>query len=215
MATTGARAGRMTERQGYDVVARYPGFELRRYPAHLVAEVEVDSPFADAGNQAFGPLVAFISGRNSAGGRVEMTAPVLQERAPTRIAMTSPVVHESGGQSGRHVVAFVMPTGFTIETLPTPLDARIRVREVPVHLAAATAFTGGWKERIYREQLAALRSAASRAGLQLIGRPRFARFDPPWTPWFARHNEVVQPVVAARLSEFSPGSPTGRAGEGT
>lgn len=205
----------MTERQGYDVVAGYPGFELRRYPAHLVAEVEVDGPFADAGNRAFGPLVAFISGRNSTAGRVEMTAPVLQERAPARIAMTSPVVQESVGQSGRHVVAFVMPRGFTTETLPTPLDARIRVREIPVHLAAATAFTGRWTERIYRERLASLRSAASRAGLELIGQPRFARFDPPWTPWFLRHNEVVQPVAAAPLPSPFPGSSAGRAGEGT
>jgi hypothetical protein len=44
----------MTERQGYDVLTRFPGFELRRYPAHLVAEVEVDSAFDDAGNRAFG-----------------------------------------------------------------------------------------------------------------------------------------------------------------
>ena len=29
----------MTEQQPYRVLARHPGFELRRYPAHLVAEV--------------------------------------------------------------------------------------------------------------------------------------------------------------------------------
>ena len=88
----------MTERQGYDVLTRFQGFELRRYPAHLVAEVEVDSAFTDAGNRAFGLLAAFISGRNSTRGKVAMTAPVLQEQASTRIAMTSPVVQESGGE---------------------------------------------------------------------------------------------------------------------
>jgi len=50
-------------------------------------------------------------------------------------------------------------------------------------------------ERIYDEQLSALRSAVSTAGLEVVGPPRFARFDPPWTPWFLRHNEVVLPVA--------------------
>ncbi|MCC6497441.1 MAG: heme-binding protein [Propionibacteriaceae bacterium] len=194
----------MTERQGYDVLRRFPGFELRRYPAHLVAEVEVDSPFNDAGNRAFGLLVAFISGRNSTRGKVAMTAPVLQEQASTRIAMTSPVVQESGGQPGRHIVAFVMPAEFTVDTLPTPSDPRIRVREVPTQLAAATSFTGRWSEQIYRDQLAKLRNVVSQAGLEIIGQPRFARFDPPWTPWFLRHNEVVQPVAADPVHASPP-----------
>lgn len=186
----------MTEQQPHDVLERFPDFELRRYPAHLVAEVEVDSSFTDAGNRAFRVLVAFISGRNSTRGKVAMTAPVLQEQASTRIAMTSPVVQEAGGQPGRQVVAFVMPAEFTLDTLPTPSDSRITVREVPSQLAAARRFTGRWSERIYREQLAALHSAVAQAGLAMVGPPRFARFDPPWTPWFLRHNEVVQPVTA-------------------
>lgn len=32
------------------------------------------------------------------------------------------------------------------------------------------------------------------AGFSVVGRPRFARYDPPWTPWFLRRNEVVIPV---------------------
>ena len=43
----------MTEQQSYDVLAAYPEFELRRYPKHLVAEIEVGGPFELAGNLAF------------------------------------------------------------------------------------------------------------------------------------------------------------------
>lgn len=182
----------MTERQRFDVLKRFPGFEVRRYAAHLVAEVEVESSFAKAGNRAFGVLAAFISGRNSTRGKVAMTAPVVQEQAT--IAMTSPVVQESGVEPGRQVIAFVMPAEFSVDTLPTPSDARVRVREVPDQVAAARRFTGRWSERIYQEQLAGLRAAVQQAGLEVIGPPRFARFDPPWTPWFLRHNEVVLPV---------------------
>ena len=184
----------MTERQRFEVLTRFPGFELRRYPAHLVAEVEVDSSFLDAGNRAFGMLAGFIGGRNSTGGTVAMTAPVVQQ-ASARIAMTSPVVQEPGHGPGRHLVAFVMPAEFSADTLPTPTDPRIRIREVPAQVAAARAFTGRWSERIYRHQLAELRRQVDRAALDVVGPPRFARFNPPWTPWFLRHNEVVLPVA--------------------
>lgn len=185
----------MTERQRHELLRKFPGFELRRYPAHLVAEVEVVSPFAEAGNRAFGVLAAFISGRNSTRGKVAMTAPVVQEQAPTRIAMTSPVVQGPAEEPDRHVVAFVMPAEFTIETLPVPSDPRIRIREVPAEVAAARSFTGRWSEGIYSEQLTQLGEDVAAAGLIVCGPPRFARFDPPWTPWFLRHNEVVLPVV--------------------
>lgn len=184
----------MTERQPHEVITRYPGFELRRYPAHLVAEVEVEGSFTDAGNRAFGVLVGFISGRNTAGGRVAMTAPVVQT-ASTRIAMTAPVVQEPGADPGRHLVAFVMPAQYTLEMLPTPVDPTIRIRQVPTQSAAARSFTGRWSEAIYREQLATLRAGMAEAGLRPVGEPRFARFDPPWTPWFLRHNEVVLTVA--------------------
>lgn len=185
----------MTQQQPYDVLSRLPHFEVRCYPAHLVAEVEVDASFTRAGNEAFGVLVAFISGRNSTRGRVAMTAPVLQEQASTTIEMTAPVIQQPSSEQGRHVVAFVMPSEFTLETLPTPSDPRIRVRQVPVHVAAVRSFTGRWTEHIYQRQLEELRSAVEEAGLKVVGPPRFARFDPPWTPWFRRRNEVVLPVL--------------------
>lgn len=190
----------MTEQQPYDVLRRLPDFEVRRYPTHLVAEVEVDSSFTDAGNQAFGVLVGYISGRNSTRGKVAMTAPVVQEQSSTTIDMTSPVVQESGTEPGRQVVAFVMPAKYTLTTLPTPADPRIRLREVATQVAAARTFTGRWTERSYAEQLAELRAAVAEAGLEVTGPPRFARFDPPWTPWFLRRNEVVLPVVGDRPS---------------
>ena len=181
----------MTEQQPYDVVKKYAGFEVRRYPTHLVAEVAVDSSFTDAGNRAFGVLVGFISGNNSARGKIAMTAPVVQE--PTKIAMTAPVIQEPG-ESGRHLVSFVMPAAYSLDTLPAPTDSRIAIREVPAQEAAVLTFSGRWTEELYQDHLAELRTAVAAAGLEVGGPPRFARFDPPWKPWFLRRNEVVLPV---------------------
>jgi len=37
--------------------------------------------------------------------------------------------------------------------------------------------------------------AIAAAGYQTAGNARFARFDPPWTPWFIRRNEIQIPVA--------------------
>lgn len=79
--------------------------------------------------------------------------------------------------------------------LHTPTDPRIKVREIPAQLAVATNSAAGGPTRIYQQQLAELRKAVEEAGLEIVGEPRFARFDPPWIPWFLRHNEVVLPVA--------------------
>ena len=56
----------MTEQQPYRVVSRHPGFELRRYPAHLVAEMQIQASFTRAPIEAFRPLAAYLGGANRA-----------------------------------------------------------------------------------------------------------------------------------------------------
>lgn len=184
----------MTEQQRFSVVATFSGFELRRYERCVVAEVEVAGSLEAAGNRAFRRLVGYIGGRNRAGRSLAMTAPVVQEQAGRRIAMTAPVVQEEQG-GDRHVVGFVMPPGETLGSLPEPTDAGISLREVPEELAAALRYSGRWTESAYRQRVAQLGDAVARAGLTVTGPPRWARYDPPWTPWFLRHNEVVLPVA--------------------
>ena len=184
----------MTEQQPYRLVVAHPDFELRRYPPCVVAEVTVGGGMSGAGNRAFGALAGYIGGRNHTRRAVAMTAPVVQEPQGRRLSMTSPVVQHDDDASG-HVVGFVMPAGESLETLPEPDDDRVRLRAVPAQLAAARRYGGRWTESAYRDNLARLLEAVDRAGLTVVGAPRWARFDPPWTPWFRRHNEVVVPVA--------------------
>lgn len=170
----------MTEHQTYDVLERRPGFELRHYPAHVVAEVEVRGSFEGAGNTAFRPLASYITR-----GGVAMTAPVLQHAVDEADDATT---------AGAYRVAFVMPAGASLASLPIPQDARVTIREVPEEQAAALAFSGRWTRASFRRHVADLQEAVTRDGLQPAGPVRWARFDPPWTPWFLRHNEVVLPV---------------------
>ncbi|GAA2751176.1 SOUL family heme-binding protein [Amnibacterium kyonggiense] len=190
----------MTEQQPYEVLRRTAAFELRRYPAHTVAEVEVEAPFDRAGNVAFGRLFGYISGANTARRSVAMTAPVVQRStaAGQRVPMTAPVVQAgpTGTARGTHAVAFVLPAGMTAASAPVPTDPSIRIRAVPASTAAALRFSGSSSAAAFRRHEQQLREALDAAGLRPVGAPRFARFDPPFKPWFLRRNEVVQDVEA-------------------
>jgi hypothetical protein len=194
----------MTEQQPYEVVRREGDVEVRRYPAHLVAEVTIAAAFEDAGNRAFRSLFGYISGENRSRTKVAMTAPVVQTASPgesVEIAMTAPVVQQSAGADDGFVVAFVLPAGLTLETAPEPTNPAVRVRLVPESTAAALRFAGRWSEASYARHLAELRAALDAAGLIPHGSPRFARFDAPYVPAFLRRNEVildVEPLTSAR-----------------
>lgn len=185
----------VTEQQPYEVLEQRDGFEVRRYPPHLLAQVEIDGSFEDAGNRAFRALFRYITGNNQSQRMVKMTAPVVQQPARTEeIAMTAPVV-QIEKTKGRHVVAFVLPASMTLETAPLPLDPDIQVRAVPERMAAARRYSGRWTQSSYQRNLNTLVAAVVADGYVPVGAPRFARYDPPFKPWLLRRNEVIQDVT--------------------
>ena len=193
----------MTEQQPYDVVHSYDVFELRRYPEHVVAEVDVDAPFEDAGNRAFRYLFSYISGDNESQTKVAMTAPVVQADTSSKIAMTAPVVQQTAEVNGDttgegpYRVAFVLPATLNANTAPQPTNPRVQLRVVPQSLVAAITYRGRWTKEKYSDHRDQLQSALVSAGLTPVGQPRFARFDPPLKPAFLRRNDVMLDVVEA------------------
>jgi hypothetical protein len=201
----------MTEQQPYELVHRYPHFELRRYPGHVVAELHVNATFDRAGNAAFRHLFNYISGSNTARQKLAMTAPVIQETGPPeKLAMTAPVL-QSGPLPGSDApadfaVAFVLPVGTTAETAPVPTSPDVGIRAVPGSLAAVVRFSGSGTGAAFARRNEGLQAALTLAGLTAIGPPRFARFDPPFKPWFLRHNEVIQDVEEPSNIPETPGA---------
>ncbi|MDG4779421.1 heme-binding protein [Micromonospora sp. WMMD961] len=186
----------MTEQQPYRVVSRHPGFELRRYPAHLVAEMQVQASFTRAPIEAFRPLAGYLGGANRARHPVGAAEPTTSAVSGSeKIAMTVPVVQIEGDWPGAYLIQFVLPATLTAATVPEPVDARVRVREVAAQLAAAMRFSGRWTEQTFGQRATMLGRSVTAAGLQPTGAVRYARFDLPWKPWFLRRNEVVLPVV--------------------
>ena len=175
-----------TDEPRYTVVRAYDTFEVRRYEPYLVAETVVGGTAGEAGNEGFRILAAYIFGSNKGARKIAMTAPVAQ--APIKIAMTAPVAQSAS--AGGYVVQFSMPQEWTLDTLPEPIDSRVKLRAIPARTIAVVNYSGTWSQGDYEENLKKLEGALEQQGLKWHGEPGWARYDPPWMPWFMRRNEI-------------------------
>jgi len=177
------------EKAKYQVIEKEGKFEVRQYQPQIVAETVVESDFDEAGNMAFRRLFNYISGENRSKKKIAMTAPVSQETGSQKIAMTAPVNQRKS--EGKYVVSFLMPSKYTIEALPEPLDSSVRLREIPARKVAAIRYSGTWSQKRYEAKKALLEEFIKNRGLRITGEDIFARYDPPFQLWFLRRNEVL------------------------
>ena len=182
-----------TEEAEYTVVLSDDRFEVRSYKSHILAETRVDGDFEEAGSQAFGRLFKYISGDNNAREDVQMTSPVSQEAASEDIAMTSPVGQKR--ENNQWLVSFMMPSSYTMDTIPEPTDLAVTLRQVPARPIAAVTYSGFWSEDRYLSHKAELETWIEQQGLQVMGEPIWARYNPPFMPWFLRRNEILIPIA--------------------
>jgi hypothetical protein len=189
--------------------------EVRRYAPMIVAETWVAGDLSDGSNDGFRVIARYIFGANrSRAGegseRIAMTAPVTMEARSERIAMTAPVTMElpvarsgdaqgevgaaAAAGEGRWRMHFVMPSRYTMATLPEPIDPRVVLREVPAQQNAARTFSGFVTNARVASEIEALRAWMSARGLQAAGPAQLARYNPPWSIPFLRRNEILIPL---------------------
>jgi hypothetical protein len=190
----GAMNAMATEEAAYRVLKTSDTFEIREYAPHILAETIVEGDLEGAGDKAFRRLFRYISGDNRSRARVAMTAPVSQEQAGEKISMTAPVGQQRDGD--KWAVSFTMPASYTMETLPIPDDPLITLRQIPARRMAVVRYSGFWSEGNYRDNLKELEKWLRTQGLTSTGEPVWARYNPPWTLWFLRRNEIMIPVAA-------------------
>lgn len=186
------------EEAPYKVVQASGIFEGRDYEPHILAETLVDGTLEDAGNKAFRRLFNYISGANHTRSSIAMTAPVSQESSGQKISMTAPVSQQA--LAGKWAVSFMMPASFTLATLPSPDDNSITLRQVPARRMAAVRYSGTWSEKNYLDYKERLESWIRENGFEISGEPMWARYNPPFTLWFLRRNEILIPVVTRPAS---------------
>lgn len=173
----------VTPHARYTVLRRIsPNVEVRSYDEHHVAETVVaETDMRAAGNKGFRSLAGFIFGGTTDGSKIIMTTPVAFERK------------EGEG----YVVRFFLPPQ-NGNAPPLPLDSRVHVRSVPAaHFAARRlpiSIDALNSARFDAASADLVRDAAA-AGLHVVGAPVQLSYDPPWTPFLWRRNEVIVQVA--------------------
>jgi hypothetical protein len=192
------------EQPSFEVIDGIGPIEIRHYGPRLAAEADMGPGSGIEAEQesTFMALAAFIFGQNRQGPVVAMTAPVSVEQLTAPIAMTAPVVVETA-DTGR-VMRFFMPAEYTLETLPRPGDARVRIVTVPAQTLAVLHFAGEADDDRVATKNAQLLAGLAGSNWEPVGEPGFFGYDPPMTPPELRRNEVFVEVAAARSAMVSP-----------
>lgn len=187
----GIRSG--FEEASHAVLLKDGAFEVRKYDDALVARTVTTGEYGQAGSAAFRRLGGYIFGKNQSQESVAMTTPVFREVQPAKrqsesIAMTTPVLQEE--LEDGWLSTFVLPSEYTLETLPVPSDPEVQISRLPGAKVAVVRYTGFISPKSITKHTARLQEWISQRGLKAISAPRSAAYDPPWTIPFFRRNEV-------------------------
>ena len=192
VAFTFVGAAMATEEPKFTVLEKEPPFEVRSYAPMIVAEVQVNGNLDDASSQGFRLIAAYIFGQNQVNEKIAMTAPVTVEDQvvkSAKIAMTVPVGIEPN--AGKWTVSFVMPSEYTMDTIPKPINPLVQLRQIPAVKKAVILFSGFYNQQKVDERTLEIEQWIKSRNLQSTGAPNFARYNPPWSLPFMRRNEVM------------------------
>jgi len=184
------------EEPKFTLLEKDKAFELRAYAPKIIAEVVVDGNMREASSKGFRLIADFIFGNNTVQSgkseKISMTAPVSVEPQSEKISMTSPVGVQHASKGWK--VYFVMPSQYTLETLPKPKSPLVSIKQRSSQKFAVIRFSGLVDEEKMEKKVAELKQWTDNKKLKVLGNPELARYNPPWTLPFLRRNEVMLEV---------------------
>lgn len=195
------------EEPKYKVIHSDGSFEIRQYAPILIAETLVEGDMDEASSKGFRLIADFIFGNNQiadapTGEKIAMTAPVTIAPQSAKISMTAPVTVEpqSDGttmQSAKQWrVHFVMPSRFTLASIPKPKNNAVTLREVPSKHYVVHQYSGFNTVSRVQSKTQEASEWAIKQNFKLIGTPQLSRYDPPWTLPMFRRNEIMIEISA-------------------
>jgi len=168
----GSGMAQSVEEPEHELVGKIGELEIRKYPASIQAVTALENSARTSAG--FRRLAGFIFGANDGAEKIAMTAPVQETLGVARPEL-----------------AFTMPSGYDMDTLPAPRDASVSLVEVPARTVAVISFSG-WASSAKVERYSnRLQTAIEARDLAMISEPMLNQYNPPWTPPFLRRNEIM------------------------
>ncbi len=196
-----------TEEPSYKVLVTENSFEIRQYAPMLIAETLVEGDMDEASSKGFRLIADFIFGNNQVSdsqlkSKIAMTAPVTAEPQSSKIAMTAPVTLEPSSAAmtmqtaTQWRISFVMPSQYTMDTIPKPKNNAVRLKEIPGKYFAVHTYSGFNNLARVQSKTDEAVAWAGKRSLKMIGTPQISRYDPPWTLPMFRRNEIMVEISA-------------------
>lgn len=180
------------EEPNYSILEKDGDFEIRDYPSVIAAEVEVSGSGQASASEAFKIIAGYIFGKNNSKTKIAMTVPVTEEISSEKIAMTVPVTTDK--RSNSMAMRFYLPSSYTLETLPEPIDKRVRLVTAPSARYVVIRFSGFGSENNCARHEQLLNTFVKSKNLTPVEGPVRAFYNPPWSLPFMRRNEIWQKV---------------------
>ena len=174
------------EKPDYKIIKSEQNIEIRQYGPMIIAEVEVDGKREDAIRDGFRLIADYIFGNNTVEQNISMTAPVQQKE---KIAMTSPVQQQLAGKSWQ--ISFVMPSEYSMESLPVPNNKRVRLKEILAKKFVVIEFSGSNSNENVIGHENQLMKYIKANQINIVGSPKYAFYNAPLTLPLLRRNEVM------------------------
>lgn len=161
----------------YETIEKDGVFEVRNYERLIFVSTSMPEGM-DSGSVPFRKLFNYISGNNEKSEEIAMTAPVFLDQA----AQTT------------ETMSFVLPADFDLATTPQPKDSAVKLTERRDYRVAVISFSGFLDQDNVSTQRAKLQQWTEGRGFKIIGEPKAAGYNPPFTLPFLRRNEILIPI---------------------
>jgi len=159
----------------YSVIKNFDSFEIRKYDEINIVSIETNKSM---GSEGFTSLFKYISGQNKEKKEIPMTAPVLNKISDEESTM-----------------AFVMPKGMHLESIPKPLREDLIVKQMDPGYYAVLKFNGFNNKRKINHKIEEFKDLLENKEYSILSDFYLARFDPPLTLPTLRKNEILVKIA--------------------
>ena len=171
-----------TEQHAYTVIKKFEQFEIRKYEPAIFSSIKLGKKsYSESSSNGFRILAGYIFGGNEKN---------------ESIAMTSPVTMELGDST---TMKFMVPKGYSMNTLPKPNNSDITFEEQKEKIIAAIQFDGWANNDKIEYYTSILKDELAKAHINHTNKFSYLGYNPPYEIT-NRRNEIIVEIINDQIS---------------